>query len=105
MSKNRLHTISSKNFKYNQFDKQFSATISQLGCNGIDSNCVRFFNKLEHGVGFILVSDRTNKQMVMQLVRTNRIPSDWNHEDFDVTSWIFKPVDHKHQFELKLIND
>lgn len=105
MAKECLHTVSTERFKYNRFGKQFSATLSELGCNGIDSNCAQFFNKLERGCGFILVSKTTGKQMVMRLVKTNKVPSDWDSNDWDVTSWIFKPVDFRQDFELKLIVD
>lgn len=101
----RLHVASTAEFKYDRFGKQFHARLSELGCKGIDLNCARFFNKLERGVGFILKSDSTGKQMVMRLVKTNKIPSDWDATDFDVTSWIFKPVDFAQDFELKISVD
>lgn len=103
MAKDRLHAIGTENFKYDRFGKQFSATLTQLGCNGIDSNCARFFNKLDRGVGFVLISKSTGKQMVMRLAKTNKIPSDWDSNDWDVTSWIFKPVDYQQDFEVKII--
>lgn len=105
MAKHRLHTVSINQFKYDRFNDQFKANISDLGCNGIDSNCSKFFQKLETGVGFILFDETTRKQVIMRLVKTNKIPSDWHQEDFDVTSWIFKPNDNIQDFELKLIND
>jgi len=99
----RLQTVSTASFKYDRFGKQFYATLSQLGCEGIDSNCAKFFGELKNGCGFILQSQTTGKPAIMKLVKTNKIPSDWHHEDFDVTSWIFKPIDIQHEFELKII--
>ena len=81
MATDRLHTIGTNNFKYDRFGKQFNATLAELGCNGIDRNCARFFNKFDRGVGFALINNSTGKQMVMRLVKTNKIPSDWNAHD------------------------
>ena len=105
MSQTSLHIASTAEFKYDRFSKQFHAKLSELGCWGIDSNCARFFNKLERGCGFILKSNTTGKQVVMRLAKTNRIPSDWDSNDWDVTSWIFKPIDSRQDFEVKISTD
>lgn len=105
METEQLYTVSTSKFAYNRADNKFTAKISDFGCRGIDSTCALFFKKLKSGCGFVLVSAVTGKRVVMRLVKTNRIPSDWHSEDFDVTSWVFRPVDIRQNFELKLINE
>lgn len=98
-----LHMVNTQDFKYNKLDRLFYSNISELGCRGIDNNSARFFQKMERGVGFILVVN--GRKVPMRLVKTNKIPSDWDANDWDVTSWIFEPVDFRHDFKVKLVVD
>jgi hypothetical protein len=90
-------------FEYVKRQNRFSATLTQLGCNGIDSKSAEFFQPLERGYGFVLVSAKTGAKTTMRLVKTNKIQSDWCPEDDDVKSWFFQPTNGA-TFSLEIIN-
>lgn len=83
---------STRLFKFDKIKNRFYATLADLGCNGIDYKSAEFFQPLQKGYGFYLVSNKTGKKIIMRLVSTNKIKSDWHEDDMDVKSWVFKSV-------------
>lgn len=99
-----VYEKSSALFQYNKANSKFTATLAQLGCNGIDSKASEFFQPLQKGFGFILVSENTGAKIVMRLAHTNKVKSDWCEEDVDVKSWVFKPVGN-YNFSLEIFTE
>lgn len=104
MAYNLVFSHSSNLFRFVKFENKFVATLSELGCNGIDTKCAEFFQPIEKGFGFVFVSASTGQKVPMRLVRTNKIKSDWHEEDWDVRSWVFKPTRGR-EFFLEIVND
>lgn len=101
-----LREVNTESFTYTAATRTFVAEASDFGSQGM----MELFKPLEpKGCGFVLVSGKTGRKVVMRLVRTKKVKSDWCEDGpDDVVSWVFEPHSQRGvgaDFSVELLND
>ena len=89
-----LLTFNTADFIWSSENKVFTAEISELGVNELGR--VGFHITDDR---FILLSDKTGVEMVMNIDVINR------DKDNDVESWVYRPENDEYDFTVTIYND